>query len=121
MINLGCTVLVQMPSPTVTAPPGIDIAQIGEAFLQLLGLSREEAAEFSQQVDWSSTLIIPIPRSGDISYKEVPVDGVTGTLIQNESTYYPEYTLMWIKNGMLFALTGTGNGGEAMEIIGSLQ
>jgi len=33
-----------------------------------LGLSREEAAEFSQQVDWSSTLIIPIPRSGDISY-----------------------------------------------------
>jgi hypothetical protein len=121
MINLGCTVLVQMPSPTVTAPPGIDIAQIGEAFLQLLGLSREEAAEFSQQVDWSSTLIIPIPRSGDISYKEVPVDGVTGTLIQNESTYYPEYTLMWIKNGMLFALTGTGNGGEAMEIVGSLQ
>jgi len=68
MINLGCTVLVQMPSPTVTAPPGIDITQIGEAFLQLLGLSREEAAEFSQQVDWSSTLIIPIPRSGDISY-----------------------------------------------------
>ena len=90
MINLGCTVLVQIPSPTVTAPPGIDITQIGEAFLQLLGLSREEAAEFSQQVDWSSTLIIPIPHSGDISYKEVLVDGVTGTLIQNESTYYPD-------------------------------
>jgi hypothetical protein len=49
------------------------------------------------------------------------VDRVTGTLIQNEITYYPEYTLMWIKNGMLFALTGTGNGGEAMEIVGSLQ
>ena len=52
---------------------------------------------------------------------EIAVDGVTGTLIQNESTYYPEYTLMWINNGMLFALTGTGNGGEAMGIVGSLQ
>lgn len=119
--NSGCTVLVQMPSPSVTAPPELDIAQIGEAFLQLLGLSREEAGRFSQQVDWSSTLIIPIPRRGDISYKEIAVDGVTGTLIQNENTYRPEYTLIWIKDGMLFALTGAGNGGEAMEIVGSLQ
>ena len=68
IINLGCTGPGADAQPIVTAPPGIDITQIGEAFLQLLGLSREEAAEFSQQVDWSSTLIIPIPRSGDISY-----------------------------------------------------
>lgn len=121
MVNPECTILVQMPSPTVTAPPGLDITQIGEAFLQLLGLSREEAAEFSQQVDWSSTLIIPIPSGGGLNYKEVPVDGVTGTLIQNERTYYPEYTLMWIKNGILFALTGPGTSREAMEIVGSLQ
>jgi hypothetical protein len=120
-VNPGCTVLVQMPSPSVTAPPELDIAQIGEAFLQLLGLSREEAGRFSQQVDWSSTLIIPIPRRENISYKEIAVDGVTGTLIQNGNIYRPEYTLIWIKDGMLFALTGTGNGGEAMEIVGSLR
>ena len=52
---------------------------------------------------------------------EIAVDGVTGTLIQNENIYRPEYTLIWIKDGMLFALTGTGNSGEAMEIVGSLQ
>ncbi|MCJ7658488.1 MAG: hypothetical protein MUO67_05005, partial [Anaerolineales bacterium] len=75
-----CVTLTQFPSPEISAPPGLDIAKIGAGFLQVLGMSPEEAAQFSQSVDWTTTLVIPIPRYGT-EYQEVFVDGVEGTLI----------------------------------------
>ena len=75
-----CTTLTQMPSPSISAPPGLDIPKISGAFLQVLGMSPEEAAQIAQTVDWTTTLVIPIPRYGT-SYQEVVVDGLEGTLI----------------------------------------
>ena len=74
-----CTTLMQFPSPEISAPPGLNIAGIGEMALQVLGMSPEEAAQFSRNVDWTTTLIIPIPRFGT-EYQDVSVDGVEGTL-----------------------------------------
>jgi hypothetical protein len=74
---LQCTSLVQAPSPVITAPEGMNVAQIGEAFLQVMGMSPEEAASFSSNVDWTTTLVIPVPRYGT-SYRDVAADGVTG-------------------------------------------
>ena len=50
IVNLNeCVTLTQFPSPEISAPPGLDIARIGQAFLQVLGLTPEEAAQFSQK------------------------------------------------------------------------
>jgi hypothetical protein len=119
----GCTSLIQGPSPTVSAPPGLDIAQLGEAYLQLLGMDTSQAAQFASNIDWTSTFVVPIPSEGT-SYREVPVDGVTGTLIlQNRSTgrSSTQYVLLWVKDGIIYALTGTGDGSRAVEIADSLQ
>ena len=43
-----CTTLVQMPSPSISAPPGLDVAALGQAYLQVLGMSPEEAASFAK-------------------------------------------------------------------------
>lgn len=116
-----CVSLVQMTSPTITAPPELDIARIGEAFLQLVGMTPEEAASFAQNVDWTTTLVLPIPRYGT-EYRDIPVDGVTGTLIlQGVEEHVPSYLLIWVKDGILYALTGPGEAADALTLAGSMR
>ncbi len=116
-----CTTFMQMPSPTITAPPGLDIPKIGEAYLQLMGMSPEEAASFAQTVDWSTTLVIPIPRYGT-TYREVPIDGVNGTLIVQESEdRADQYLMVWVKDGILYSITGPGDGSSALRLANSLE
>jgi hypothetical protein len=113
-----CTTLVQMPSPSISAPPGLDVAALGQAYLQVLGMSPEEAASFAENVDWTTTLVVPVPRYGT-TYQEVVVDGVTGALIQQAGDF--EYMLFWVKDGMVYALNGPGNAQMALEIGNSLK
>ncbi|MEW6716158.1 MAG: hypothetical protein AB1345_01455 [Chloroflexota bacterium] len=114
-----CTVLVQSPSPTVTALPGLEINQIGEAFLQVLGLREEEAAHFSGRVDWSTTLVVPIPAGAE--YYDVIVDGVPGTIMERASGWNPRYTLVWLKDGLFYALAGEGDKEDALELAATLE
>jgi len=122
IVNLSeCVTLTQFPSPEISAPPGLDIARIGQGFLQVLGMTPEEAAQFSQNVDWTTTLVIPIPRDGT-EYQVVLVDGVEGTLImQSERSEFPHYLLVWIKDGIVYALTGPGDAQSAVELANSLE
>lgn len=116
-----CTAFAQMPSPTIDAPQDLDLSRIGEAYLQLMGMSPEEAASFAQTVDWSTTLVVPIPIYGT-TYREVPVDGVTGTLIIQESDDRPDqYLLAWVKDGILYSITGPGDGTSALRLANSLK
>jgi hypothetical protein len=117
--NSDCTSLVQLASPTVSTPPGLDIKQIGQAFLEVLGMTPEEAAHFSQNIDWATTLVVPIPRNS-ASYQDVSVDGVNGTFIQ-EQRYGNHYLLMWVKNGVVYALTGPGDVQAALSLANSLK
>lgn len=116
-----CTTFAQMPSPSISAPPGLDLQKVGVAFLQMLGMSAEEASKFAQTVDWSTTLVIPIPRYGT-TYQEVPVDGVIGTLIvQQLEDHADQYLLIWVKDGIIYSLTGPGNGSSAVRIANSIK
>ena len=118
---LNCTTLIQVASPEINAPPGLDIAGIGEIFLQVLGMTPEEAAQFTRNVDWTTTLIIPIPRYGT-EHQDVFVDGVEGTLImQSQRSDFPQYMLIWVKDGVVYALTGPGEAADALEIAESLK
>lgn len=102
-----CIILGEMTSPTVDTPEDVDMAQLAQIALEFSGMSAEEAAAFASKVDWGTTLVIPIPR--DIStYSEVSVDGVTGTLIQSTDEYSSGYVLLWVKNGILYSVSGTG-------------
>lgn len=101
-----CMVFTQMPSPLVNAPADLDMAQLAQIGLEFSGMSREEAAAFTATVDWTSTLVIPVPRRA--TTEDVSVDGVTGKLIQRVTDYAPEYALIWVKDGIIYGLSGTG-------------
>ena len=114
-----CTTLVQMASPTVEAPAGLDLTQLGQTYLQILGMSAEEAQRFSENVDWATTLVVPLPMRG-VEYQEVTVDGVMGTLAMYQGAGR-DYLLIWVKDGVVYALQGPGSASEAVEIAGSLK
>jgi hypothetical protein len=116
-----CTSLLQMPSPEVVSPEGLDINGIAQAFFQLIGMSQDEAEHFSQNIDWATTLVVPIPQSGT-TYRDLPVDGVMGTIILKEmGNHETQYLLLWVKDGMFYALTGPGNIDTASRLTRSLK
>ncbi|HEY48271.1 MAG TPA: hypothetical protein G4O14_16000 [Anaerolineae bacterium] len=113
--------LIQARSPTVDVPPELDLNSLGEIFLQVLGMSDEEAAQFSEKVDWLTTLVLPIP--ADAQYEEIAnVDGTPGVLVKDP---YGEdmawYTLVWIKSGILYGLMGFDDPGHALAVADSLK
>jgi hypothetical protein len=116
MVN--CVLLAQIPSPTVNAPPDLDVQQLAEIGLQFTGMSAKQAHDFSQTVDWTSTLVIPIPRNGS-TYKQIAVDGVTGYLIQRPAGDAPQYALVWLKNGIIYAIGGFGSDTAAALAMGN--
>lgn len=117
-----CVILAQIPSPSVSAPVDLDIKQLAQIGLEFTGMTAEEAAAFTSTVDWTSTLVVPIPSSA-ATYEQITVDGVTGTLIQRPSREGEPTTfaLLWVKDGIIYAISGRGaNSGQAIEMANSL-
>jgi hypothetical protein len=116
-----CVMLAQVPSPSVEAPPDLNVAQLAELGLQFTGMTTEEAAAFSQSVDWTTTLVLPLPRHAG-NYVPVSVDGVTGNLIYRGPDEAPaRYMLLWVKDGIIHALSGFGEQDEALALANSIQ
>lgn len=115
-----CVILAQIPSPTVSAPASVDVAQLAQIGLEFTGMSSDQAAAFTSTVDWTSTLVVPIPRNA-ATYEQIAVDGVTGTLIQRPYDDASQFTLLWVKDGIIYAIAGLGsNSQQAIQIANSL-
>ena len=115
-----CLLMTELPSPTVSAPAGVDVALLAQIGLEFSGMSREQAAAFTQTVDWTSTLVIPIPKNA-ATYQQISVDGVTGTLIQRPADDSPQFVLIWIKNGIVYSIGGLGTDSQkALDMANSL-
>ena len=116
-----CLILTQLPSPTVTTPPDLNMQELAAAGLQMAGLSPLEAQAFSRAVDWTSTLVIPIP-VGQADYQQVFVDGVTGYLIASTGNNdLPSQTLIWTRDGMIYDLTTFNPKSDLVAIAGLLH
>lgn len=115
-----CVLMEETPSPTVSAPAGVDIAQLAQIGLEFTGMTSDQAAAFARSVDWTSSLVIPIPKNA-ATYEQVTVDGVSGTLIQRPADDAPQYALLWVKNGILYAISSLGTDSQhAIQMANSL-
>lgn len=118
----GCTVLVQVPSPVVSVPPGLNLQQLATVGLELSGMSPSTAEHYTSTVDWSSTLVIPVPER-IASSESVSVDGQQGVLIRREGSQQtmPAYQLVWTRHGIIYAITGWGDPASALAMANTLQ
>ena len=115
-----CVILSEIPSPTVNAPANVDVPQLAQIGLEFTGMTSDQAAAFTKSVDWTSTLVVPIPKNA-ASYQQLAVDGVTGTLIQRPADDAPQFVLIWIKNGIVYAIGSLGtNSQQAISMANSL-
>lgn len=116
----NCTYFIQASSPTVSVPPDLNMGEIAEAGFQLAGMTAAEAHAMSQNVDWSSTLVIPVPRNV-ASSETVSVDGVEGTLVTENRRGSNHYNLIWVKKGVIYSLGGRGGANDALSLVASLK
>ncbi len=116
----GCTVLGESPSPVVELPPGLNMQQIAVVGLQFLGMSPGEAEQYTQTIDWTSTLVVPFPR-GKATSQPVTVDGVQGLLLRPVlPNGVQRYMLLWSRQGMLYSIAGPGDGSAGLALAGQL-
>ena len=122
VVSDSCISFIQVPSPVVSVPPTLNLPALAEAALQVAGMNAAEAHAFCETVDWSSTLVIPLPRNRSTS-RTIAVDGVNGTLIETapRGRFPGEYALVWIKNGIIYSLAGTGAPDRALAAVDSIS
>jgi anti-sigma factor RsiW len=116
-----CVILAQIPSPTVNAPPDLDVQKLAQLALQFTGMSADQAQAFAQSVNWTSSLVLPLPKNA-ATYQQVTVDGVSGYLIQRPPDDAPEFALIWVKNGVIYTIGGLGsNSAQAITMANSMK
>ena len=117
-----CFELVQTRTPSVVTTPEIDLGEVARLGLEVSGMTSQEAALMTAAIDWTSTLVIPMPE-GAAQHQEVDVDGVKGALVvfPPEDGGLQDYGLFWVKNGITYMLQGSGDWGFGLQMANSLE
>ncbi len=118
--NGNCIVLIQGPPASAAVPAGLDLTQLVEIGLELSGMSPNQAGAFQRVLDAKSALVLSMPR-GMRSYSEVVLAGATGVLVNTAGRRGPTYSLVWTKDGIVYALVGYGSPGDAVALANSLH
>jgi hypothetical protein len=111
----------QAPSPQITLPQGVDLAALGEIGLRILGLPPADAREFAKVIDWTGTLIVPLPASVN-EMRRVEINGNPGIAVRytNESGSYTNM-VVWSAGGRIFGLVSLQGMENVMEMAYSVR
>jgi hypothetical protein len=116
-----CVTLNELPSPTVSAPQAFNPAELAQIGLQFAGLSATEAANFTQTVDWTTTLVMPVLH-GQTTYEKVNVNGIEAVLLRPAfAGITGRFVLVWIDNGIVYNLAGTGDDTTAVNLASRIE
>lgn len=97
---------IQAPSPNVNMPEGLDPVALAEAGFLFLGMPPEDARRLATSIDWTSTLVVPLPTEA-AEAREVTVDGVTGLLLREADSGGMHNALLWEKGGILYFMSSS--------------
>jgi hypothetical protein len=114
-----CVKLSELPSPTASVPAEINPAEIAQVALQFGGLSATEAANFTQTVDWTSTFVMPVLH-GQSTYEKVNIGGNDAVLLR-PTLSTSRFNLLWVDNGILYSLMGTGDDTTAVNLASQIE
>jgi hypothetical protein len=95
--------LVQTQSPLVDYPEDVNPTVLGEALLRVLGMEPAEAERLARSIDWSSTMLLPIP-DNFATFREVEVNGESGLALS--SVDGEGSSVMWQSGGVVYVLAG---------------
>lgn len=118
---------LQGPIPEVLMPQGVDLAQLGEIGLRILGLPANDAREFAKKVDWHTTLVVPVPPMAT-RFRQVIVGSSQGVEIEGP-IIDPETRvekgnwnlLLWSTGGRVYGIRSTMRFTDILAMANSLQ
>jgi hypothetical protein len=97
--------IFQMPVPEVLLPKELDPAFLGEIWLQVLGLPEADVQRLAASIDWTSTLVLPLPTDA-ARYREVEIGGASGLLVETFSQGLGRGgAVIWQEGGLVYAVT----------------
>lgn len=119
--------LVQAPSPEVRLPRGLDVAELGEIGLRIVGVDPAEARRIARSVDWHTTLLVPVPT--DVrEFREVEVNGHHGLMITSQRDpdsakrhRGPVRVLLWSDGERVFAAGGDLSAADLVAMATSVR
>lgn len=116
-----CAKLNELPSPTASFPSEIDPAEIAKVGLEAAGLSPTEAANFTQTVDWTTTLVVPVLH-GQTAYERVNVNGIEAVLLRPRMAGNSgRFNVVWVDNGIIYNLMGSGDDTAAINLASQIE
>jgi hypothetical protein len=112
---------IQGPSPSLDFPEDVDTVALGTVALQLFGMSERDAERMSKSIDWTNTLVVPIP-TNIVSFREITVDGTDGLLISGKADDNGSHSaVMWQKGDIINFIQGNVLMDTIVEIAESVQ
>ena len=120
-IHRGSLEIIQVLDPVVDYPEGIVPRVIGEAGLRILGVSAADARRISESIDWTSTVLLPVPKSV-AQFREVTVAGASAVLVvpqQAEGGQEPA-VLLWQKDGVVYVVAAPRSLNELLQVAESM-
>ncbi len=115
------TRLFQALAPQVTLPTSVDLATLGEIGLRILGLSPDDARQFSRAIDWHTTLLVPVP-PGVSSFRQITIGGRPGILMQHQPPdQSPTSVVLWSTTERVFALVSIDGLDQVLAMADSVR
>jgi hypothetical protein len=117
--------VIESRQPVVSIPQGVDLANLADVALRVLGVGSDEAYQLAQSVDWRTTLIVPIPADASL-FRQIDVQGHSGLLVVSARTSARgrgpvESRLIWSSADRVFALVGNVPPTDLFDIAQSFQ
>lgn len=118
---------IQARQPDVELPAGVDLGQLAEIGMRIIGVDKAQARRLARSIDWHTTLMVPVPANAS-TFRGVEVHGHSGLLIttagkpaadgkrQRQGT-----VLMWSEGDRVFAMESSLHGVDLMAIAESVR
>ena len=103
-------------SPTMNVPDGLDVEKIRSELLMLPSLSPELVNQLKSINDWRTTMVVPVAKG---TSREVTVQGEKGLAIGQEDGKW--FSVMWVKGGVIYALSGNFSLDEILKVANSMR
>ncbi len=119
MVGNDAVQIMQVYNLQVEYPEGIDPQLFGEAGLRILGVEPGDARRISQNLDWTTTIILPVPTSM-AEFQEVEIAGQTGVLLTSLQEEPTVRVLLFEKDDIVYCLTGQIGADSLAQVAESL-
>ncbi len=112
--------VIQIQEPTVEYPEGLEAEVMGEAGLRLLGVPAAKARRIAQEIDWSNTMLLPVPM--DLAeIREVEIAGAKAVYLEpREGEGVQSAALLFQKEGVVYMVAGRGSLEHLSDIAASM-